>query len=247
MKSHKGRRDERSVKLYREASNQLKEVYTQQEIFWKQRPKQMLLREGDKNSKYFHAATKNRRKFNYISALENKMGQAVDRENGLQEVMIEYFTELFSASNTNCGSTIDFVSQSVTAEQNEFLLLEIEKSEVKNALFSMHPYKSLGPNGMSPGFYQKYWQIVGEDVYQFVRFFFAIGKFEENITDTNIVLIPKKPNPTRMTELRPISLCNMLYKVASKVLANRFKRLLNGMISETQSAFIQEIFITDNI
>lgn len=100
---------------------------------------------------------------------------------------------------------------------------------------------------MNLSFYQRYWHIVGEDVYQFVKSFFVTGRFDDKVTKTNIVLIPKKPNPTRMTDLRTIYLCNVLYKVASKVLANRFKQILNGMNSKTQSAFVPGILITNNI
>lgn len=98
--------------------------------------------------------------------------------------------------------------------------------EVKRAIFSMYPDKSPGPDGMSPGFFQKYWHIVGDDVCQLVQNFFLLGKFENNITNTNIVLIPKKLNPSKMTELRPIFLCNVAYKIVSKVLANRLKKVI---------------------
>lgn len=247
MKSMKGRRDDYSVKLYQEASNQLETMYNQQEIYWKQRSKQHWLREGDRNSRYFHAATKIRKKMNYIDSLEDRTGRTVGWDNGLEDVMLEYFNELFSAGSTNCESIIECVSRCVTDEHNEILLKGIEKNEVKSAVFSMHPDKAPGPDGMSARFYQRYWHIVGEDVYEFVKRFFATGRFDHAITDTNIVLIPKIQSPRRMTDLRPISLCNVLYKVASKVLANRLKRVLDGMISETQSAFVPRRLITDNI
>ncbi|KAL8100588.1 hypothetical protein AgCh_032736 [Apium graveolens] len=100
---------------------------------------------------------------------------------------------------------------------------------------------------MSPGFYQKFWKIMGDDMVTVVRNFLIHGTLEGDIGDTNIVLIPKKKNPVNMTELRPISLCNVVYKVISKVLANRMKVMLDGLISETQSAFIPGRLITDNI
>lgn len=75
----------------------------------------------------------------------------------------------------------------------------------------MHPDKSLGPDGMSPGFYQKHWSIVGDDVVKVVHAFFETEEFSDQLTSTNIVLVPKKQHPKVMTDLRPISLCNVVY------------------------------------
>lgn len=123
----------------------------------------------------------------------------------------------------------------------------MEGREVRKALFAMHSDKSPGPDGIPPGFYQKYWGIVGEDIIKMVQQFFLTGRFENHVTETNIVLIPKKRNPTNITELRPISLCNVSYKIVSKVLANRLKLFLNDVISETQSVFVPSRLINDNI
>ena len=64
---------------------------------------------------------------------------------------------------------------------------------------------------------------------------------------TNIALVPKVKHPSKMKDFRPISLSNMAYKLISKVLANRLKVVLSHLISENQSAFLTERFITDNI
>lgn len=95
MLATKGRQDSRSVKVYQEESKKLTEIYSQREVFWRQRSKQLWLREGDQNSKFFHAAAKGRRKTNKISSLLNNEGTSVSWDSGLQQVMIDYFVDLF--------------------------------------------------------------------------------------------------------------------------------------------------------
>lgn len=160
---------------------------------------------------------------------------------------VSYFNRLFKASDTGWDEVVNCITGRISVVQNVELLKDVEDQEVKKAIFHMHPDKSPGPDGMSPGFYQKYWDIVGPDIIKLVKDFFARGSFDDHLTDTNIVLVPKKQNPQYMTDLRPISLCNVSYKIVSKVLANRLKEVIDKFISETQSAFIPGRLISDNI
>ncbi|XP_060972201.1 uncharacterized protein LOC133038159 [Cannabis sativa] len=247
IKLLKGRRDTDSAKRYKEENEKLAEILTQKEIFWRQRSKQLWLKEGDHNSKYFHAAAKTRKRNNQINSLRNDSGNMVGWDDGIQEVMEGYFQQLFTPTVTSWNQVIDCIPTTITPVQNMHISAPVEESEVKKALFQMHPDKSSGPDGMSPGFYQKFWDVLRHDVVQLVKDFFQNATFPDQLPATNIVLVPKKKQPTSMTEIRPISLCNVLYKVISKVLANRIKSVLNLVISETQSAFIPNRLITNNI
>ena len=80
-----------------------------------------------------------------------------------------------------------------------------------------------------------------------VNNFLVSGEMDARLNITNICMIPKTERPTRMTELRPISLCNVGYKIISKVLCQRLKIYLPSLISETQSAFVAGRLISDNI
>lgn len=77
------------------------EAYCQLEVFLRQRSKHLWLREGDQNSRFFYASAKARRKTNQINSLKDKNGQFVGWDSGLQEMMVDYFVELFKASNIN--------------------------------------------------------------------------------------------------------------------------------------------------
>ena len=111
----------------------------------------------------------------------------------------------------------------------------------------MQSLKSLGPNGFVACFYQKPWNIVRSEVCVAVLDFLNGGVFHDDINEKYIALIPKIKNPTHITEFRPISLCNVIYKFIAKVFANWLKKVLRKIISPNQSAFIPSRLITDNI
>jgi len=95
-------------------------------------------------------------------------------------------------------------------------------------------------------FYKSFWDVVGTKITQEVLGFLN-GPMPDGWNETNIVLIPKVNKPKRIKDLRPISLCNVVYKIISKVLANRLKKVLPEIISLSQSAFMPGQLISDNI
>ena len=94
-----------------------------------------------------------------------------------------------------------------------------------------------GVDGFQPFFFKKYWHVVTNEVWRLVRDAFMFGSFDLALTKTLIVLILKEDQPTRMKDFRPISLCNVLYKLITKVLVNRLKKCIVNLIGPMQSVF----------
>ena len=130
---------------------------------------------------------------------------------------------------------------------NDELAALFQRIEVKLAMKQMDPLKALGSDGMPPIFFQQFWPTVGEDVTEIVLTCLNSGTIPPYINRTFITLIPKVKSPVKVSEFRPITLCNTLYKIISRVLANRLKKILPCVILESQIAFQSSKDISDNI
>ncbi|XP_058783388.1 uncharacterized protein LOC131658070 [Vicia villosa] len=134
-----------------------------------------------------------------------------------------------SATVHNKFKRIDSLVDEAGVEENRKLLDHITKEELYEALLQMHPDKSPGPDGFNPAFYQHFWELCG-------------------MTFSWQPLCGWRgcANPKDMKDLQPISLCNVVYKLIAKMLANRLKLVLNKCVSEEQSAFVEGRSILDN-
>ena len=215
---------------------------------WLQRSKTLWAAQGDRNTRFFHSKATNKYQKNFIHKLRKSDGQWSANNEEVVDILIQYYKELFTSANpTFPGEVLLTIHTWVSAQMNNKLSVDFKAWEVHEAVKQMAPLKAPGPDGMPPIFFQNFWLLVGAEVTTFVLQFLNTATFPSHLNHTFIFLIPKVKNPELVFEFRPISLCNVLYKIFSKVLANRLKKVLPALITKHQSAFIKSHLISDNI
>jgi hypothetical protein len=190
----------------------LSRLEDQKDLYWRQRAHVHWMHEGDRNTKFFHSMATGRKKKNKIKELRREDGVVVKEEEELQEVATNYFLNLFASTiGTRTAELMVRIDPCVTPEMNNSLMETFTEEEVWSALESIGDLKAPGLDGMPALFYKKYWEVVGKDITKEVLHFLNGGDMPDGWNETCVMLIPKVDNPTSMKELRPISLCNVVY------------------------------------
>lgn len=239
---------EPDIPLIESLKAMLEAAYKEEELFWQQRSRVLWLQCGDRNTSYFHAATRGRRAVNKFSVLENMDDKAVNKETEIVGCITEYFSRIFTAQMSDSSLAVqEGINPLVTEEMNETLVAPPSPLGIRDALFSIHPEKAPGPDGFSASFYQTFWDIVGEEVVHDIQTFFEANVLDPRQNETHVRLIPKITSPRRVADYRPIALCNTHYKIIAKLLTRRLQPLLPSLISDHQSAFVKGRAISDNV
>lgn len=153
------------LQLIHKISDELKAAYKSEEAYWRQRSRLLWLRLGDCNSGFFHATTKNRKRLNDFSVIEDAEGKPVYKEDQIAKVIVQYFEELFTSTPGEREEIINLALEpKVTPEENEQLIKIPSPEEIRNAVFSIHADKAPGPDGFSAGFFHSNWDSIGEDI-----------------------------------------------------------------------------------
>lgn len=214
---------------------------------WRQKSRETWLKDGDRNSRFFHISAVVRRRNNSIDAIRGEDGIWIVNLSEVREFVVRNFQHLFTEEVTSCPTDLEnLIHPCISESENAQLCLMPTSSEIKEAVFSMQSLKSPGPDGLPPLFYKKYWHIVGNAVCKAIQNFFTSGKLLKEMNSSFIVLIPKIQNPSAINHYRPISLCNTTYKIISKLLVDRLRVVLPNLISPAQSAFIPGRWIAEN-
>jgi len=153
--------------------------------------------------------------------LQDDNGNWIEERDTLKQMANDFYQVLFSDDgiDTTWFQTVITFSQ-LQKDEVQHIRRLVEDDEVKSAIFSMSPWKAPGPDGFPVGYYQKFWGIVGRSVCDFVKSVWSNPQLLKDVNCTDICLIPKVDQPEHILQFRPISLCNTLYKIVSKVMTN---------------------------
>ncbi|RVX15984.1 Transposon TX1 uncharacterized 149 kDa protein [Vitis vinifera] len=186
-----------------------------EEIHWRQLSRELWLREGDRNTGYFH-----------------RMANAHRRRQTMEKIRIN-------------GADIGGLDlNQISQQEADTLELPFTEEEVHSALMGMNGDKAPGPDGFTGAFWQFCWEFVKED-FGDVQGFHEQKAFLKSLNTTFLVLIPKKGGAEELGDFRPISLVGGLYKLLAKVLANRIKNVVGKVVSSDQNAFVMDRQILD--
>lgn len=180
-----------------------------------------------------------RRRRNKIVAIKDGPSWIHTNE-GRSDYFLDKFQELFRLGFPTIPVNMDGLGQNLISKAENKAIIEIpSKAEIKRCIEAFHPLKSPSPNGFSGIFYRSYWDTVREHIVKFTQKCFRLKKVPHGVNRTFLVLIPKTRHLTNFNHFRPISLRNFAYKIISKILMERLKKLLGRIVLLNQGAFVK--------
>jgi len=227
------------------------DILKREEEAWRLKSRAIWVRSGDQNTAFFQRYANFRRVNNTVWDIKSADGVTVYTQKELAAAARAHFQEIFSdPKRDNISAQITLLETFpplVTDEENRLMNACVTLSEIEIILKSCAKDKSPGPDGWNVEFFLQFWDLIGAEVLELVEESRLAGHVSGGLNSTFIALIPKISKATSYNDFRPISLCNFLYKIISKVIAERLKPWLSRVISPEQFGFLKDRQIFDAV
>lgn len=231
--------------------NKLDAWCDQEEILSRQKSRIQWLKEGERNTTFFHHSTIQPRMRNKINTIKSIEGTDVRTQEYIEKELVSHFHTLLTEDHQDRIDAIDQVSSHIfsiiTPDHNVALMKEIMMAELEEVVNNMVEGKAPRPEGFTINFFHHCWDLLKHEV---------LDIFEESrqkqwvllaLNATFLMLMPKETRANDLCKFWPISLCNVIYKIISKVIASRLKRLLPLLISPGKMGYVEGHKILDGI
>ncbi|KAG8381263.1 hypothetical protein BUALT_Bualt06G0104300 [Buddleja alternifolia] len=199
------------------------------------------------NTRFFHSPKMSDSQRNAINRMKDRQIHGRKKKG---EKLRAYFQNMFASANPDPPSELEeLISPVVTMEENEALCSIPTALEIKEVVNKMDSWKFPGPDGRPAFIYKAHWDdTIGQTLVETVQRFFSTGHLSKEMNAAYLIFIPKnnKHGPFEDREnFRPLTICNVAYKVISKIMNNRLRPLLDKTITPLQSAFVPNRSISD--
>ncbi|WMV42285.1 hypothetical protein MTR67_035670 [Solanum verrucosum] len=217
-----------------------------EEVAWRQRSRALWLKEGDRNTKFFHRTANSHRRYNKIDKISVN-GVCTQEPAIIKEEILNFYQNIYTETERWRPQFIARNDKMISEGDNIMLQSQFTEDEIKDCVMACAGDKAPGPDGYTMAFFITCWEVVKKEVVAAVQNFHDHGIFERSFNATFIALIPKKIGAKELTDFRPISLIGSIYKIISKVLTERLKKVVYNLVDVQQMAFIKGRQIMDAI
>lgn len=227
------------------------DLILQEEKAWRLKSRATWIALGDKNTKFFHAFASARRRSKHIWEIQGNDGMLCSGMENLKSEAFSYFKNIYADPGDHYIDeqfvVADLFPRFLEEHEAVHIQREVTLVEIEQTLKAFAKDKAPGPDGWPVELYLHFFKLMGDELLELVKYSMKNSYIPGGLNSTFVTLIPKKDKPATFGDFRPIALCNLLYKLISKIIADRLKRALSTHISEEQFGFLEGRQIHDAI
>ena len=213
----------------------------QEAEWWRQKSHCKWLKDGDKNTGFFHKQALARKNFSSMLEIWSH-DRVINNFDDIKSEASKHFEHLYTAQPViENVELLNLVPNAIKNKDNDALKQVITLEEIKKAVDSMEDDRAPGPDGFNANFIKICWDVIKIDLLKIVSKSQRCSKIGGSTNSAFLALIPKEKGVKSFDRFWLISLSNIGYKIITKIMANRLKYILPYLISENQGGFVQDL------
>lgn len=224
-----------------------------EEAYFRQKSRINWLLEGDQNTTYFFRIFQTRTSYNSIRSFLLPTGTIISDPLLMSAHAIAHFQNILGPAvlpPQSLPTPAEWITELINFSPNPAQLQQLvsvpSAEEVTKLLFKLNPNKAPGPDGLTSAFFKASWGFLSHEVLDSVAHFFSSSFMPAASNSTILSLVPKHPGASSISQYRPISCLNTLYKVVARLLVRRLKPILPDLIVPNQTAFVKNRLLIEN-